>query len=697
MTSLQSALQSTQPLRSPPSTSSPLLKSPEAPPSAPLPPPSAAGLSLSDSASSILLTQHSWRHRELLSAFLAPDFDEIRYISSNLQLSTSTALLQDLASLLTEIDAEISSAVLSRHSSLLSQATNIGQLQQKLTAAHGRLRSLYQSVQRIQAALSAPYARLSSDSVQLSHLQSTCELVRQCQRVLALVEKMRQVNAVDVKDLVKVAGQLHELRQVLHESELSGIDLVDAERAFIDETEERVRSEGRRWLQVSLEGHNHTELGYALQLFFSLHPDELLTALDLTLTRALDSLSTHVRRMTDVTSLTSGAAASKTTPVKGASPPATSMSTFRSTLWDRVDSLLSTLLSQHTQMSTLEAVLVKKRDPTTHVLFIDWVAERRWPKGVLHAWWQSAVELLETELDSTSRGSSFVKSVLVNEYPRLHAAFSALLARMKGEGRELLGCLRTFEQAYITKTLAKLNEPLQLMTTPTSSSNASAAPLPTRNDVSALIHAVEDALSSVHDNDEELQVAVTANVGRTLATFAALCERLLNINDDRDVLGSSGTGPAANALSLVQRHNSELFLLLSAVEQQLAAAEVKRKYPGIRAAAAAKVERGWQSLHEVSDALLHHLVRNVVAQLEAAVFAMQDDDFAPSRAIHSEGSAAIVTLRKRLTVLTKTILPTYTSTLNDTAKLAVTATIVQQGQHADPPSPLTSCSSAAPH
>ena len=673
MSTLQSALQSTQPslssLHSP--AVAPLSRLSE-PPLPPAPPP------LSDSASAALLTARGWLHRELLSGFLAPDWDEVRYLSSALQLTTSSALLADLASLLTEIDCEISSAVLSRHSSLLSQATNIGQLQQKLTAAHSRLRSLYQSVQRIQSSLSTPYARLSSDSLQLSHLQSTCELLRQCQRVLGLVERLRAVEAVDAKDLVKVAGALSELRQVLQETDLSGIELVDAERPFIDEVEERVRGEGRRWLQLSLEGHNQADVGYALQVFYSLRSSDLVAIVDLTLSRALDTLSTHVRRMTDVTALTSTAAASKA-PVKGAAPPTTSMSTFRSTLWDRVDSLLSSLLSLHTQMCTLEAVLQKKRDPSTHVLYLDVVSEQRWPKGVLHAWWQSTCELLEREMEATSRGSSFVRSVLVNEYPRLHAAFSALLGRLRGEGRELLRCLQVFEQAYLAKTLAKLNEPLQLMTTPTSTS-ASPTPLPSRSDVSAFIHCIDDALSSITDNDVELQVAVAGNVNRALATFAALCESRLNINDDRDVLGSSGTGHSSVALSAVQRINSELFLLLSAVKQQLSAAEVRRRYPSIGAAAVAKVERGWQSLHELSDAILTHLIRNVIAQLEAAVFTMQDDDFAASRAIPTEGSNAIVTLRKRLSFLTKQLLPSYTSSLHDTSKLSVTATIVQQGQ-----------------
>ena len=281
-------------------------------------------------------------------------------------------------------------------------------------------------------------------------------------------------------------------------------------------------------------------------------------------------------------------------------------------------------------------MLLKKRDPTSHVLFMDVVGEKR-SKGVLSAWWQSLCEILTQELEASSRSSTFIKSVFVNEFPRLHGAFCVLLSRLKGggaEGRELMRCLQVFEQSYIAKTLTKLNEPLQLMSTPSTSTSASAPlALPTRSDVNALLHSINDVLSSIHDSDEDLQVPVCANIAKALSTFAAHCERLLNINDDREAMGGATTGPTSAALSPVQRNNSELFIVLSTVEQQTASAELKRKYPGIRAGGSAKVERGWQSVHEVSDTILTHLIRNVTAQLEAVVFGLQDEDFAATRPI----------------------------------------------------------------
>ena len=41
----------------------------------------------------------------------------------------------------------------------------------------------------------------------------------------------------------------------------------------------------------------------------------------------------------------------------------------------------------------------------------------------------------------------------------------------------------------------------------------------------------------------------------------------------------------------------------------------------------------------------------------------------------------MVTLRKRVAFLTKTLLPSYTNHLNDTAKQTVTAAIVQPGHY----------------
>jgi len=348
------------------------------------------------------------------------------------------------------------------------------------------------------------------------------------------------------------------------------------------------------------------------------------------------------------------------------------MSSFRSTLWERVDSLLAALTALTTQVTTLESVMKKKRDPSTHVLFMAAYTTHKKPittTSLLQHYWHSLCQVLQQELEAANKNSAFVRNVFGNEYARLHAAWvsawerlAVLVQQTVGEGlgsrSDFLQPLHVFEVAYVTKNLSKLNEPLQLMSASTTSSAASAASnhVPSRSDVSALLANIGDTLSAIHDSDEQLQLPLCNNVGKVLQAFAAQCERLMSIDDDREVL----TG-AAGGLSAIQRNNSELYGVVSAVDRELSPTELKRKYPSIKPAAMARAERGWHRVNEVSSGLLHHLFRNAVAHLETLLFNMHDEDMAANRPIPAEGSDYIAALRRRLTYLTSTLLPAYSA------------------------------------
>ena len=607
----------------------------------------------------------------------------------------SATLLSDLGALLAEIDSEISSSVLSRHSSLLSQASNIAHLHTKLSTAHSRLKSLLLSLTRIQSSLTAPYSRLSTDAAQLANIQSICDLLRAAHRVILLLDKTRTLDLAQLKDAVKAAASIAEIGSVSREVELRGLEVIDRERAWLSEVEARVREGGRVWLDGGLESGNQTDVGYALQLFYNLHADELVSAVDGTLNRTLEVMIGHIRRMTDVSSISAAStAAAVTSKSTAAKPAAPSMSSFRSTLWERVDALLNSLSALTTRIATLESVLSKKRDPSTHVLFVHVYDAKKassnssggsgsGSSGVLLRWWRSVCEVLLLELEAANKTSAFVRNVFGNEYARLHAAWIAawdrltLLAQQTvgtalGSRSDFIATLHMFEVAYVTKSFSKLSEPLQLMSASTTSSAASASShaVPSRSDVAAFLANIGDTLSAVHDSDEQLQLPLCNNVGKVLLAFAAQCERLLSIDDDREAL----TG-AAGGLSAIQRNNSELYGVVSSVDREMAPVELKRKYPGIKSSAMSRVERGWAKVSELSSGLLHHLFRNVVAQLETLLFQMHDEDLSANRPMPADGSDYIAALRRRLTYLTSTLLPAYNVTsASDSAKQQAFAT-----------------------
>lgn len=50
--------------------------------------------------------------------------------------------------------------------------------------------------------------------------------------------------------------------------------------------------------------------------------------------------------------------------------------------------------------------------------------------SLLQSFWDGAADTLISELESTAAGSSFIKSVFVNEFPRLSALFHSLFLRL---------------------------------------------------------------------------------------------------------------------------------------------------------------------------------------------------------------------------------------------------------------------------
>ena len=121
----------------------------------------------------------------------------------------------------------------------------------------------------------------------------------------------------------------------------------------------------------------------------------------------------------------------------------------------------------------------------------------RHSRSTLDIFWSACLQILTTELQEASSDSSLLRSVLVNEFPRLHTLLSSSfghgIARVVGSGRrrEFMKCVHTLQAQYLSSQLQRTQLMVQTMF------GGAHGGLPTPADVQTMLNTVIDALQKV--------------------------------------------------------------------------------------------------------------------------------------------------------------------------------------------------------
>ena len=108
--------------------------------------------------------------------------------------------------------------------------------------------TMQSALQRAKALIMEPYEQLQLKTRQLRNLHGTVELLRQLIQRLKLVAKLRQ--QIDAKsggytDLAKAAKLLADIETISIEGNLAGIDIVDADNEFLQNTWQAVQGQAQ--------------------------------------------------------------------------------------------------------------------------------------------------------------------------------------------------------------------------------------------------------------------------------------------------------------------------------------------------------------------------------------------------------------------------------------------------------------------
>ncbi|XP_077194284.1 conserved oligomeric Golgi complex subunit 5 [Paroedura picta] len=588
---------------------------------------------------------------ECYADFLREDFDVKAYTSQSIHQAVIAEQLAKLAQGISQLDKELHLQVVARHEDLLAQATGIESLEGVLQMMQTRIGALQSTVDRIRTKIIDPYNKIVSRTAQLARLQAACDLLRRIIRILYLSKRLQGQLQGGSREITKAAQSLNELDYLSQGIDLSGIEVIENDLLFIARARLEVENQAKRLLEQGIETQNPTQVGTALQVFYN------LGTLKDTITNVVDgycvSLEENINNALDIKVLTQPSQAMvRGGPGRATMPTPGNMAAFRAALWTNMEKLMDQICAACGQVQHLQKVLSKKRDPVTHVCFIDELAKDG-QSDILYTFWTAVTRTLASQFLTATDSSMFLKQALEGEYPKLLRLYNDLWKRLQQYSENiqrhfntngtlehfvelqhieddihdlfmqkkqdydpetaLKDSLQPYEAAYLSKSLSRLFDPINLVFPPGGRNP------PSTDELDSIIKTIASELN-VAAVDPDLSLAVSKNVAKTIQLYAVKSEQLLSTQGDASqVIGPLTEGQRRNVAvvnSLYRLHQS----VLKVVSNQSA-------FP---AASEQTISAAVKTVHDLMGNAVQPLLNSVGDSIEAIIITMHQEDFSGS-------------------------------------------------------------------
>ncbi|XP_065066714.1 conserved oligomeric Golgi complex subunit 5-like isoform X2 [Rhopilema esculentum] len=573
------------------------------------------------------------------SKFLEDSFDPKSYANTIIQSRAIGESLAKLADGINLLDKEIRDQVSSHHEDLLSQATGIETLESVLQSIQGRIHSLKTSVERVQVQITDPYNRIASRTRQLRRLQNACDILRRVIRIFHLGKRLQMQLKAGVREIAKAAQSLNELDHVLEGEDLSDIQLIKNDLELIKKAREEVENQANLMLDQGLDNQNQTQTGTALQVFYNLgllqdRVDEVVSKYSANLQELV--VDTFDPQKMNPNQATGPGPGRSTMPTTGSS------AAWRAGLWTRMDKLVNKTYELCEKVYHLEKVLAKKKDPVSHSYFIENFSEDG-RSIILNNFWTMAIETLGDGLSRAAQDSTFIKQAFEGEYPKLLRICNDLWARVaqfksnqslsaqsndhvigitadistKSSARLMLkNSLMTFETAYLSRSLSRLFDPINLVF-PSGAQN-----VPSKDELNSIIKTMSSELN-VATVDQELFILLARNIAKTVQLYVTKCEQLITASPEASQL----SGGLTNAQILNAEVANSLYQLSCGLNQVLATLE------DAPSAAVVAIGQSVKNVTLVMETTLNLLLDAVMTSLENKMARIHTENFISDSAV----------------------------------------------------------------
>uniref|UniRef100_A0A672IKM1 Conserved oligomeric Golgi complex subunit 5 n=1 Tax=Salarias fasciatus TaxID=181472 RepID=A0A672IKM1_SALFA len=504
------------------------------------------------------------------SDFLAEDFDVKTYTAQAIHHAIIAEQLARLAQGISQLDKELHSQVVARHEDLLAQATGIESLEGE-------------TLHVIRAKIVDPYNKMVARITQLARLQVACDLLRRIIRILYLSKRLQVQLQGGSREITKAAQSLNELDYLSQGVDLSGIEVIENDLLLISRARLEVENQAKRLLEQGMEIQNPTQVGTALQVFYNL--GTLRETIASVVGGYRTAIQDHISSALDIKGLTQpsnprGAPGRANLPTTGNTPA------FRAALWTNLEKLMDQICAACRQVQHLQKVLMKKRDPVSHVCFIDEITKDA-QSDILYTFWTDVTGSLSSQFHRATDASSFLKQAFEGEYPKLLRLYNDLWRRLQQYSSSLQGALSgpglegsldptdtesqdlftqgrqdynpekalkdsltPYEAAYLSKSLSRLFDPINLVF-PMGGRNP-----PSSDELDSIIKTISSELN-VASVDPSLSLAVAKNAAKTVQLFCVKSEQLVSVcvcGDASQVIGPLTDGQRRNVAVVNSLH-----------------------------------------------------------------------------------------------------------------------------------------------
>uniref|UniRef100_A0A8B9D9L5 Conserved oligomeric Golgi complex subunit 5 n=1 Tax=Anser cygnoides TaxID=8845 RepID=A0A8B9D9L5_ANSCY len=557
---------------------------------------------------------------ECYADFFREDFDVKAYTSQSIHQAVIAEQLAKLAQGISQLDKELHLQVVARHEDLLAQATGIESLEGVLQMMQTRIGALQSTVDRIRAKIIDPYNKIVSRTAQLAKLQAACDLLRRIIRILHLSKRLQGQLQGGSREITKAAQSLNELDYLSQGIDLSGIEVIENDLLFIGRARLEVENQAKRLLEQGVE----TQVKYMF-LFTSFQKRILESALRL---------------------ISFGG------PGRAAMPTPGNTAAFRAALWTNMEKLMDQICAACGQVQHLQKLLTKKRDPISHVCFIEEIVKDG-QSDILYKFWTAVTQTLSSQFQSATDSSMFLKQAFEGEYPKLLRLYNDLWKRLQQYSQNiqrnfntsgstdlfaelqqmeedtqdifmqkkqdydpekaLKDSLQQYEAAYLSKSLSRLFDPINLVFPPGGRNP------PSSDELDSIIKTIASELN-VAAVDPDLSLAVSKNVAKTIQLYGVKSEQLLSTQGDASqVIGPLTEGQRRNVAvvnSLYKLHQSVLKVIAN-----------QSSFP---AAAEQTITAALKTVHDLMGSAVQPLLNSVGDSVEAIIITMHQEDFSGS-------------------------------------------------------------------
>ncbi|KAM3859175.1 conserved oligomeric Golgi complex subunit 5 [Diretmus argenteus] len=584
---------------------------------------------------------------ECYTDFLTESFDVKTYTAQAIHHAVIAEQLAKLAQGISQLDKELHSQVVARHEDLLAQATGIESLEGVLQMMQTRISALQGAVDRIRTKIVDPYNKIVARTTQLARLQVACDLLRRIIRILYLSKRLQGQLQGGSREITKAAQSLNELDYLSQGVDLSGIEVIENDLLLISRARLEVENQAKRLLEQGMEIQNPTQVGTALQVFYNL--GSLRETISAVVGGYRTTIQDNVTSALDIKGLTQPANP-RGAPGRAVLPTPGNTAAFRAALWTNLEKLMDQICAACRQVQHLQKVLTKKRDPVTHVCFIDEIIKDGQP-DILYTFWSDVTNTLSEEFHKATEASSFLKQAVEGEYPKLLRLYNELWRRLQQYSASLQGALTSggggmdtaldistaeadgqdlfthgkhdynpekalkdslqlYEAAYLSKSLSRLFDPINLVF-PMGGRNP-----PSNDELDSIIKTISSELN-VASVDPNLTLAVAKNAAKTVQLFCVKSEQLLSTQGD----ASQVIGPLTEG----QRRNVAVVNSLYRLQQ--AVSKVISGLGSCPPAAEQALSSSLEGVQALMSSAVQPLLQSVSDSIEAIIITLHQEDF----------------------------------------------------------------------